>query len=136
MYMWSKEFFIDYMKLFAGYGVNAMEFILATADAMLVDADSQTPSSVGLTFQVDSHEDLCAYWSSPEPLERPRRRDLGKLNSSYGYKLISNPDDFLAFLRAIATNLLGPNWTEAELIFDNILRFTKTSLVDIMALAD
>jgi hypothetical protein len=99
MYMWSKEFFIDYMKLFAGYGVNAMEFILATADAMLVDADSQTPSSVGLTFQVDSHEDLCAYWSSPEPLERPRRRDLGKLNSSYGYKLISNPDDFLAFLR-------------------------------------
>lgn len=141
MYMWGKGFFLDYLQLFKVFGHHPMDAILATADAMRKDAESDNPGPIGLAFQrfeadhdlekFATYEELCAYWTKPQPLDRLRKGELGKLNSSHGLVLISNPDAFLTFLGEVAANFLGKDWKEAEPLFQEVLRFTRTMIVDV-----
>lgn len=141
MYMWGKGFFLDYLQLFRSFGLHPMDAILATAGAMKRAATEPEPGPVGQAFRkfeedhflekFETYDDLCAYWSSSEPLERLRRGELGKLNSSHGLELISDPDAFLVFLSGVAAELLGEKWPSASHLFSEVLQFTRMLIVDV-----
>lgn len=144
MYMWGKGFFLDYVQLFRSFGFHPMDVILATARAMWAAAEADQPGSVGALFRnfatdhalekFATYDELCAYWSQPDHLERLRRGDLGKLNSFHGLELISQPDAFIDFLGGVAKDLLGGRWAEAKPLFVDILRFTRETIVDVLSL--
>ena len=118
-----------------------MDAILATASAMHRDAELNEPSGIGralVEFEADhalekftSYEELCEYWSSPTALQRLKSGELGKLNSLHGLQLISQQNEFLEFLLGVAEEFLGEKWEQAEPIFKEVIRFTRSLIVDV-----
>ncbi len=142
-YMWGKRYFLDYVHLFRVYGIEPMDVILATARALRASASQENPSPVGKVFQgyqrdhelekFPTYRDMCDYWLQSKSLDRLRSGDAGKLNSFHALNLLFVLDDFMIFLNDLARGILGDQWQGAELLFKEILRFTRESFVDINA---
>jgi radical SAM superfamily enzyme YgiQ (UPF0313 family) len=134
-FMWSRKWFYDLLNFCKSLGCHPVELIVSISRAFPAE-----PGPVGETwrrFKADhdlesfaSYEALCEYWSQPEPFERLRSGDYGKLNYQYTYEiLLGCYNEFVDFLRLVTKQALEglalADKAAAQSRIDEILRFTR-----------
>lgn len=111
-FMWSRKWYFDFLQLFKQAGVDPIDVIVAVEDAIKND-----PGEIGelhARFKSDhalekfeTFDNLAAYWSRDENMERLRTGAYGKLNYQYTSEiLLSHQDAFNQFLENLAGTLI------------------------------
>lgn len=111
-FMWGGRWYYDYINLFRGLGVHPVDLIDRICQTFPRDEDSPL-GKLFQAFKADhdletfkTYEDMCAYWSQPDHLERLRTGGYGKLNYAFTYKvLLECRAEFDAFLLDMAAKM-------------------------------
>ncbi|MBF0177195.1 MAG: hypothetical protein HQL63_10170 [Magnetococcales bacterium] len=124
-FMWSRQYFIDYLKLLQGYGIHPLDAILAVAAAFRT---TDGPLAELMQWFRTDHDlenfpdfaSLSAYWCADDPFARLKSGQFGKLNFQLTFKiLLDHLDPFLALLRQVGETLLtdhqAPDAARAQL---------------------
>ncbi|MBF0153708.1 MAG: hypothetical protein HQL64_08215 [Magnetococcales bacterium] len=112
-FMWSRRYFMDYLKLLHGHGIHPLDTILAVATACRSDTGPLT--EVMQWFQADHDLEnfsdfaaLNAYWTTDAPFFRLRSGQYGKLNFHLTFKiLLEYLDPFIVLLQRVGEALLA-----------------------------
>ncbi len=107
-FMWSRKWYYDYLHLMWRAGVHPVDMIVRIAAAF--EADGGEMGDLYRRFRADhdlenfeTFEELEAYWSRDENMERLRAGDYGKLNYMYTYEiLLDHYDAFNEFLYRVS----------------------------------
>ena len=134
-FMWSREWYYDFLHLFKQTSLHPLDVIIKIAEAFKGDA-----GEMGEIYRdfckdhelelFDSREDLCEFWSREENFERLRSGNYGKLNYMYTYIiLLEHYEAFNNFLYKITEELAPKMKLNNRDLFlrqcKEVLRFTK-----------
>ncbi|MBF0136795.1 MAG: hypothetical protein H7833_16345 [Magnetococcus sp. DMHC-1] len=112
-FMWSRKYFIDYLKLLQGHGIHPLDAIWAVAAGCR--AATGPLAEVMQWFQADHDLEnfpdfaaLTAYWTADEPFARLRSGQFGKLNFHLTFRiLLEYLEPFVALLQQVGEQLLA-----------------------------
>jgi radical SAM superfamily enzyme YgiQ (UPF0313 family) len=112
-FMWGRRWYYDFLQLFRNIGVHPLDAILEVIESFKNDEGAM--GALYEKFVADhnlenfsSFEELEAFWSQEENLERLRAGTYGKLNYLYTYEiLLDHFDSFNEMLEETAKQILA-----------------------------
>lgn len=140
-FMWSRKWYFDYLNLFRQRGINPVDVIVRVAKAC--ERDNGAVGRLFDAFRADhdlehfeTYEDLCNYWEREENLERLRRKEYGKLNYVFTFRMMhESGSEFGELLRQVSEHMvndLEPKSADEFLQqISDVLHFTDILRVEI-----
>jgi radical SAM superfamily enzyme YgiQ (UPF0313 family) len=140
-FMWSKEWFRDYLMLLKAAGTHPIDAIQAVATACHGDrgAIGEVTARFRADHELETFPDFASlrdYWTGDAPFARLHSGDYGKLNYVYSQAiLLDHLDAFCALLQAVATALPHPAPVADAASFPHmvadVLRFARMRRVEL-----